>query len=225
MIKFWNSNSKYFKFALAALLGLFMLLSFGIFYVANKGIGQDVTFNSKPVVTTLTQTFKDGNIVKVSSTKAVLTGFALPATLKTIPEIAFDQKALMQSMLAFSIISIPLLITQLSIGSHKNYRVSLVINIITAVVLIILFALMISMLTNFHNLQALYKARSEKVDSAKKLYNSELEKAFKLYVPTSKHPNAEIKDVEDVFKATVDNTKKVKELSNGVIITLSTPKM
>ncbi len=142
MLKFWTKNSKHFKFPLAAILGVIMLLSFAIYYIADKGAAVNHAYEDKvKLLTAVNGALPTSSDVTLTTE---LQGLKISQKIPTAIAAGGYNTQLLTSLLVFSILSIPMLIVQLSMGSNKNFIVSIVINSLTAVILLILFGLMVA---------------------------------------------------------------------------------
>ncbi|MCP4336348.1 MAG: hypothetical protein GY679_00685 [Mycoplasma sp.] len=144
-LKWFKKYSKPLTFTLASFLGLTTILSFAIFYMATKGF----------------ETFPKTAKVMKSVIHKTPNGPTAPqlSELWTIelPSISVDLKPkILQGLLILSIISLPLIIVQLSLGANKNIAISLAVNIITGIFACITFGLMITLFTSLTSVNSSY---------------------------------------------------------------------
>ncbi len=150
----WTNKTKFFKFTIAILLGTTMLLSFAIYFIASKGATK-MEFPAK------------ANILKTTVdlvTKKRIIDTQSVSILGSIPK-GIDQHSyntqLLASLMIFSVISIPLVLVQLTLGSHKNDVVSLTVNLISAIIFLVLFGLMVAALTELSALNIEMKSSAK----------------------------------------------------------------
>ncbi len=166
MMTWRKSKFTYFKFSVAALLGLTMLISFSVYFMASRGAADDLKFDANPIIIQ-TKTNISTHLQTTTQMHVPLSG--VPATISK-QSYNFN---LLNSLLAFSIISIPLLFAQLIFGVNNNEILSRKINLLVVFMFLLLMSLLI---VSLHELIAL----SNKMEYSQVKYQKLLDSALYL---------------------------------------------